>query len=168
MLWQQDSFAYADRFDPDNDRYLGLRGGERITLVDAQNPGVLVKPDVAAAQLARERAAQESLAPTASPGHTAATDGTGAIGPIAPQPPPKTQPTRYHGSVELDQERVGWSASRIADEVIAHLTGLVGANVRVTLEIEAEIPNGAPENVVRVVTENGRTLRFTSQGFEQE
>jgi hypothetical protein len=44
----------------------------------------------------------------------------------------------------------------------------VGARVTVTLEIEAEMPNGAPEQVVRVVTENGRTLRFTSQGFEKE
>ena len=37
-----------------------------------------------------------------------------------------------------------------------------------TLEIEAEIPNGAPDNVVRTVTENGRTLKFKSQGFERE
>jgi hypothetical protein len=40
--------------------------------------------------------------------------------------------------------------------------------VTVTLEIEAEIPSGAPDNVVRIVTENGRTLKFTSQGFERE
>ena len=40
--------------------------------------------------------------------------------------------------------------------------------MRVTLEIEAEIPGGVPENVVRTVTENGRTLKFTSQGFEAE
>ena len=38
--------------------------------------------------------------------------------------------------------------------MISHLSGLVGANVKVTLEIEAEIPNGAPDNVVRTVTEN--------------
>jgi hypothetical protein len=56
----------------------------------------------------------------------------------------------------------------VADEVITHLAGLVGSNVRVTLEIQAEIPGGAPETVVRTVTENGRTLRFTSQGFENE
>ncbi len=42
------------------------------------------------------------------------------------------------------------------------------ANVRVTLEIQAEVPGGAPENVVRTVTENSRTLKFTSQGFESE
>ena len=33
---------------------------------------------------------------------------------------------------------------------------------------KAEIPDGAPENVVRTVTENSRTLRFTSHGFEEE
>ena len=34
------------------------------------------------------------------------------------------------------------------------------------LEIEAELPTGAPKSVVR--TENSRTLKFTSQGFEKE
>jgi len=37
-----------------------------------------------------------------------------------------------------------------------------------TLEIEAEIPSGAPDHVVRTVTENSRTLKFTNQGFEKE
>jgi hypothetical protein len=65
-----------------------------------------------------------------------------------------------------DAARVGRDASRIADEVISHLVGLIGTNVSVTLEIEAEIPAGAPDNVVRTVTENGRTLKFLSSGFE--
>jgi len=40
--------------------------------------------------------------------------------------------------------------------------------VRVTFEIDARLPNGVPENVVRIVTENCRTLKFESQGFEKE
>jgi hypothetical protein len=40
--------------------------------------------------------------------------------------------------------------------------------MRVTLEIEATIPEGAPENVVRTVTENSRTLKLSSHGFERE
>ena len=68
----------------------------------------------------------------------------------------------------LDATRVGRDASRVADEVITHLAGLVGAQVKVTLEIEAEIPSGVPENVVRTVTENSRTLKFGSHGFEKE
>ena len=41
--------------------------------------------------------------------------------------------------------------------------------MKVTLEIEAEIPAGAPDNVVRTVTENSRTLKFSpGSGFEKE
>jgi hypothetical protein len=47
-----------------------------------------------------------------------------------------------------------------------HLVGLLSANVWVILEIEADIPSGAPDNVVRTVTENSQTLRFTHAGFE--
>ena len=50
---------------------------------------------------------------------------------------------------------------------MSHLAGLVGSKVKITLEIEAEIPSGTPDNVVRTVTENSRTLKFTSQGFEK-
>jgi hypothetical protein len=63
---------------------------------------------------------------------------------------------------------VGRDAGRIADEVIAHLAGLLGSKVTVTLEIEAEVPTSTPEHVVRTVTENCRTLKFSSQGFEKE
>ena len=52
--------------------------------------------------------------------------------------------------------------------MISHLVGVVGAEVTVTLEIEARIPTGAPEQTVRVVTQNGRDLKFTSGGFEKE
>lgn len=68
----------------------------------------------------------------------------------------------------LDPTRVGKDAGNIAEEVIAHLVGLVGADVTVTLEIEANVPGGVSESVVRIVTENGRSLKFTSQGFEVE
>jgi hypothetical protein len=70
--------------------------------------------------------------------------------------------------VVLDSTRVGRDAGRIADEIISHLTGLMGSAVSVSLEIEAVIPSGAPDQVVRTVTENCRTLKFTSQGFESE
>ena len=53
---------------------------------------------------------------------------------------------------------------------VSHSYGptLVGSTLTVTLEISAEVPDGVPENVVLTVTENGRTLKFTNQGFERE
>ena len=63
---------------------------------------------------------------------------------VTPPSPKATQPNRFHGTANLDATRVGRDASRIADEVIAHLAGLVGARVTVTLEVEAEVPAGRP------------------------
>ena len=70
--------------------------------------------------------------------------------------------------MQLDSLRVGRDAGRIADEVIQHLTKLIGADVQVTLEIQARLQQGASEKTIRDVTENCRTLRFDSFGFEEE
>jgi hypothetical protein len=113
----------------------------------------------------------EAPPPTPPPVGTGSTVTTPAgAGAGATVRPPEKKPLakRFHGSVKLDSARVGRDASLVADEVIAHLAGLVGAKVTVILEIQAEIPSGAPENVVRTVTENGRSLKFTNQGFETE
>jgi len=85
-----------------------------------------------------------------------------------PRPAVEVGPKRFHASAQLDPARVGRDAGQIASEVVAHLEGLVGSEVKVTLEIEAYMPDGAPENVVRTVTENCNTLKFTSHGFEEE
>jgi hypothetical protein len=136
---------------------------------------MLVKPEVALRQMDVERAAPApGVSPGASPGGGGGTTPgpAGVTGPGAPgtdaAKPAAVKPRRFHGTAVLDTTRVGRDASRIAEEVISHLAGLVGARVTVTIEVEAEIPDGAPDHVVRTVTENSRTLKFTSQGFEQE
>lgn len=90
--------------------------------------------------------------------------------PASPPTPsvPLVGPKRFHGTVRLDPSRVGRDAGQIAEEVVAHLEGLIGSDVKVTLDIDASIPSGAPETTVRIVTENCRTLKFTSHGFERE
>jgi hypothetical protein len=135
--------------------------------LSADSAGLLVKPDLARSQMDAETAPPPTGGPTTGP----TPGGDGATGPAAgtvPKPPVLVQPKRFHGTVALDPTRVGRDSSRIAEEVIAHLVGLVGSTVTVTLEIEAEIPAGAPDNVVRTVTENSRTLKFTQQGFEKD
>lgn len=68
----------------------------------------------------------------------------------------------------LDPARVGRDAGRVAEEVIAHLVGQAGPEVKVTLELAADRPQGATDQVVRTVTENSRTLKFDTHGFERE
>lgn len=171
LTWAQDSFAYADSYDGEAGRYLGLRGGQRVPVVEVGG-GLLVHPDVARKQLQAEAPGPGPVStPGGGPGGTTVVvppvDETGGGG-AGVAPPPAAGPKRYHGTVLLDPIRAGSDAARIAEEVIAHLTALPGARVRVTLEIEAEMPEGVPEQVVRIVTENGQTLKFESQGFEKE
>jgi hypothetical protein len=164
LLWRDESFAYADSYDDGRERYLGLRGGERINL-SAHEHGLIVQSAVALKQMEADAAdAKGSLDEGAKTGASTSRPEPGAgEGPAAP-----THPTRFFGTVTLDAGRVGRDAGRIADEVIAHLAGLVDARVVVSLEIEAEVPEGVPENVVRTVSENARTLNFSSQGFERD
>jgi len=114
-----------------------------------------------------------------SPGHDRHLPGReddGILVRMAPPSPPPLDPRReggglarrYHGTVALDPLRAGQDATAIATGVISHLAGLPGARVRVTMEIQAEIPHGAPLPVVRTVISNGRTLSFTNQDFESE
>jgi hypothetical protein len=56
---------------------------------------------------------------------------------------------------------------RVAEGVEQHLTRLVGAKVEVTLEIRAELAEGAAARLVRDVSENCRTPRFGSYGLEE-
>ena len=166
LTWQKESFAFADSFDEDAGRYRGLRGGQNSSLADADSTCLLVKGDVARAQLDTEGAQLPVV--VLPPKKIDDEDGPTPPGPGRAPKPTTMQPKRFHGTVTLDAARVGRDAGRVAEEVIAHLAGLVGATVQVTLEVEAQIPSGAPEQVVRTVTENSRSLKFTSQGFEKE
>lgn len=170
MTWTQDSFAFAESFDDDAGRYKGLRGGQLVIVGDAHAPDLLVKPDVATKQIEAEWVVPPSDG-------IAGSDVDGGTGEDPPRlagrrplipPAAAARPNRFHGSVVLSSDRVGRDASKIAEEVIAHLSGLVGSSVTVTLEIQAEVSSGAPDNVVRTVTENCRTLKFSEHGFETE
>jgi hypothetical protein len=115
--------------------------------------GVLVKSEVARRQLEVEGEPGPEPEEAPEPGV---------------EPEADAKPRRFYGSVTLDAVRAGRDAGEIAESVIQHLSGLAGAKVEVRLEIQAEIPEGAPDEVVRTVTENARTLKFDEQGFERD
>ena len=138
----------------------------------------MVKPDIADEQISRVRVdsgATEGgqievrdggLVPVARPA-----DGEEQSSEAGARPSEESEgrklPTRYHGRAVLSPTRAGRDASKIAEEVIAHLAGLPAAEVDVTMEITARIPDGAPDGIVRTVTENSHTLKFRHFGFER-
>ncbi len=173
LAWSQDTFGYAGYYDATAVRYRGLEAGVRPTVALNAN-SVVVKPEVATEQLKGDSAPQGSAAPVAGKGTEEVTSRPDpAMGNAVAETGKGSQPTppilrRFHGSAKIDATRLSRDVDAIAGSVVQHLAALLGVKVTVTIEIEAEIPSGAPDNVVRTVTENCRTLKFENSGFEPD
>jgi len=184
--WRRETFAYADSWDGEHNRYLGLKAGEPLAFLTVTGQNILVKSEVAQAQLAADDAARVAAMPhiEAQPrpnpvvaergGATTVEDGYAAqdvpaqpYTPIASRQQEK-QYHRFYGSVKINPRMMAGDAGKIMEEVVAHLTSLSKAGIEVTLEIQGTLPNGIVPDTKRAIEENCRTLRFDSYGFEEE
>jgi len=162
-------FAYAVSVTPEG-RYsnLAFRIGSSIHFDDAS---VLVHPEAAQLQQDEDRARAETARATnvLPTDQQAEIDDSTRTPPkpaeVDPQPPAVT---RYYGSVSIDPQRGNREMGRIVDEVIQRLTSLTGCDVEIHLEISARRPEGFDEATVRTISENSRTLKFTSHSFEAD
>ena len=167
LTWEAETFAYAEAKKADG-TFSGLICGTNQN-VSPDDPGLIVKADVAAAQH------NASLA-GAGAGAATGTDGVGSDNPSASstsatsqdEPAPTRLPRRFHASADLDPERVARDVGLLSQEVLSHLVALEGARCNITLEIDVEAEDGVPADVQRVVSENSRTLKVRQFGFESE
>ena len=126
LTWSVESFAYADGYDAEKGRYLGLRTGD--VPIDLSK-GLLVQPEAAMRQLEAERVIAE---PTPVNPTSAAEPTFGAAEPNptpSPNQPREVQLKRFYGSARLDPTRFIRDANSIGDAVVQHLNGLAGAEV---------------------------------------
>jgi len=163
LTWK-DFFAYASAVRDDG-HYVGLVTGANPSIT-LDSVSVLVKPDAAKKQREEELAKEER--PQFQPNLDGTPDNIKEPAPGEAIAIPPALITHFHGTVELDPTRMGRDAGRIADEIVAHLTSIGGAKAKITLEIDVEVPNGIPEDRVRIVNENSNTLKFKNQGFENK
>lgn len=161
-----DYFGYATSVSAQG-RYEGLTLGSSTSIyLDAA--GVLVKPDVARAQLEAERASATKAADKDGPSTDSGTgSGTAPADTDKPSVEPRL-PRRFFGTVPLDPIRAGRDMSVITDEVVKHLTALPGAAVEVSVEISATVEDGVSVSIQRIVNENCKALKFRSNEFEDE
>lgn len=177
MTWEQETFAYAEGWDEDRQQYRGLRAGSYSGTIALDNSGVVIKPEAAIRQRNEQAAAQGAASDSGKPlvdsGGVPTTTGGGlfadggATGVAIGEPPAPVKARRFHGVVSIDPTRLSRDTGTIAEAVVQHLAGLMDSEVEVTLEVHAEIPEGAPDDVIRTVTENCRTLNFETFGFEE-
>jgi len=186
MNWA-DYFAYAEGYDKAKQRYIGLKAGELITPSLSEH-SLFVKPDVAEAQLQQEADARKRLEElekerretekrdqtgNGGSGNSVNDGGKGynvdRPGEVIPPPPPPSTITRFFGTVALtDSHRLSRDVGQISESVIAHLAKQPGATVKISIEIEANLPEGIGEDDRRSVTENCNTLKFEQHDFDAD
>ena len=159
-------FAYAERWDDKSDTYLGLaieRAVSAVVVIDGDS--VIVRPEVAEAH---------RPAPV-QPGSGDATPGTGAGTPtpdgqpaddVPSAPQPEKKPTRFSGAVMISPERPARDIHQIVEAIVEQLTTLPGSQVKIRLEIDAEVPDGLDRAKVRTLVENANTLGFIEKSVE--
>ena len=156
LLWEEEGFALADGFDAESGRYRGLALPEEVASVAVTDATLIVQPERAKAQRAEEQPEGEK-------------GSAGEPGPKPGVPTPTPKPAgkkRYFGSKQLDPERYASDFKKLADEVLAPLEATQGAEVTVTVEIEATAEDGFDDSRVRTVSENATTLKFEQSSFE--
>jgi len=169
-MWK-DYFAYASAVREDG-HYVGLVAG-KLPSVTLDSASVIVKPEIAERQLnaeAEDKPGNGYSGGTGDDENKKKVGEGGADGTTSPSGSDQQRITlrTFHGSADLDAMRVGRDAGRIADEVISHMSGLVGAKVNITLEINIEVPQGISEEIISIVSENCNSLKFKSHGFEEQ
>ena len=157
-------FGYATSVTPEG-RYVNLAFGSPSS-VYLDDASVLVHPDAAQRQIDEDRARAEAARAATQDEPDPPTDGTKVVPPPAVTEPERPVLTRYFGAVSVDPQRVNREMGLIVEEVIQRLTSLTGCEVEIHLEITARRPEGFDEATVRTISENSRTLKFSSFDFD--
>ncbi|MEU0677774.1 DUF499 domain-containing protein [Streptomyces sp. NPDC006172] len=183
ITWETDGFALATAHDPATGRYLGLvLPCRNVSFGQITDSTLLVRADLAVVQEAADLAAAAARQQEPTDQNEDAADGTGTSGqgfggpsvsprptPDAPVPAPTPLPrvpTRFYAHARLDTEQYSKYGTKYAFEILQHLEA-VGADVEITVEIQATAPGGFPADKVRTLTENANTLKLQAQ-FEEE
>lgn len=140
-IWTTEGFAVAESVDPrDPTRFIGLVTSGLAPAV--RSTTLVVKPDLAIAQQEVERQGQAERDRAAKgedgSGDTEKPGGSGRETPVPPDPGPKVK-RRFYGIVIVEPSRLSRDAAKVAQEVVAHLDGLVGTDLQVTIETSATI-----------------------------
>lgn len=165
ISWQKDSFALAEFYDEENSRYKGLRAGQPVT-VSLDGAALVVHPNIAIAQITKEKEEDQSPKPGSDP-KPYPSPSPDPNKPNSEDPEPKVpSKKRFFGHVEVDALRFFRDAENVEKEILRHLSNAKGTNVKITIHIEAENPEGFTPDTERTLRENGKTLGFGGVEFE--
>jgi hypothetical protein len=82
---------------------------------------------------------------------------------------PSTGPGKaksFYGSVEVNPATAKMRLVQLAEEIISNLASDPQAELKITVEITADFPNGATDQIKRAVSENAKSLGFKTSTWE--
>ena len=159
---------FGTAYGENEGKYEGFKLGDANVQFDATL--LLIEPDVAKAY----EAAHPPIIPTlpAQPGPVLpASTPSGVVStgptPLVPAPPPSASKAKvFHGNIAINASAAKMRLIQVADEIIAALAADPNAEVKVTVEIQANFPGGAQDQTKRAVSENAKTLGFKNADWE--
>jgi hypothetical protein len=83
-------------------------------------------------------------------------------GPVTGSPKSKS----FYGSVEVNPTTAKMRLVQLAEEIISNLVSDPQAELKITVEINAEFPAGASDQIKRSVSENAKSLGFKTSTWE--
>ena len=171
LVINQETFAFATGFNEASKQYIGLQVPLTETALHDSN-ALLVKPEVAIYQISQQ-VSPGGVSGVRDPGMSGGSGITGGVtvqggsGGLVEHPAqPSALPRRFFGVRKIDSLHANRDISSIINEIVFHIQKQKNAGLELTLEIRADIPEGADEGLVRTVSENCRTLKFDSFEFE--
>jgi len=75
--------------------------------------------------------------------------------------------THFYMSATLDNTRINRDVQKLVEEVISQFASTPGAQLEVSLEVHVRSPEGILPKTVRDVSENCRTLKVKTFGFDE-
>jgi uncharacterized protein len=76
------------------------------------------------------------------------------------------KPKSFYGSVDVGPATAKMRLVQLAEEIIANLAVDPQAELKITVEISADFPNGATDQIKRAVSENAKNLGFKTSTWE--
>ena len=153
-----------------NDRFLELKYNQNVEYIE--NSALLVKIISALKQITEEQSNVAANQQTNDNNNVQVASGAVPINIETEQSVMETSQadipknTRFFMSAKLDTTRINRDVNKLVEEIISHLTTVDGCSIEVSLEVNADAPEGMPSAIVRTVSENCRTLKVDG-GFEE-
>lgn len=155
----KDYFAYADGWDNERGRYLGLRLGER-PVVDMRS-GLIVRREKALEQIAFTPEPGPAPQPGPSPQPGPAPGPGPSPGPTPTPDEPKPLPHDVEVEALLDRFSAGMQVGTIIEEILQRAYDLGGTDANLVFSASVHVPDGIDERTSSVMRENAKTLGVT-------